>query len=150
MTCDSTHITAPDGTGKSAQQAMVVALKMAKLNTTDIDYVNPHATSTVLGDMAENAAVKSLFGDHAYKMAISSTKSMTGHLLGASGGVETVILAKVLETGQLPPTINLDNPDEGFDLNYVPHEAQERSVKYCMTNNFGFGGHNVSLILGKV
>ncbi len=150
MTCDSTHITAPDETGVSARHAMKVSLKMAKLDVTDIGYINPHATSTKLGDMAENAAVKGLFGDHAYKTVISSTKSMTGHLLGASGGVELVILAKVLETGDVPPTINLDNPDEGFDLNYVPHEAQHHDVKYCMSNNFGFGGHNVSLVMGKV
>src|SRR5690606_35523493 len=111
------------------------------LNLSDIDYINAHASSTPLGDTAENNAVKAVFGDHATKLAMSSTKSMIGHLLGASGGIESVIVAKAMETGDIPPTINLDNPDEGFDLNYVANEAQHREVRYAINNSFGFGGH---------
>jgi len=150
MTADAGHITQPNEQGMGAQRAMNRALTTAGVSTGDIDYINAHGTSTPLGDLAENNAVKALFGDDAYKLAVSSTKSMLGHLLGASGGVETIITAKAIQTGVLPPTINLDDPDEGCDLNYVANEAQEREVKYAMTNSFGFGGHNSSLVLGKV
>ena len=150
QTGDGGHITAPDEEGRGAGEAMARALRMANVNLGDIDYINAHATSTHLGDLAENNAIKSLFGSHAKDLAVSSTKSMTGHLLGASGGVETVILAKTIETGVMPPTINLHNPDEGCDLNYIANEAQQKDVKYAISNSFGFGGHNVSLVVGKV
>lgn len=150
MTADAGHITAPDENGAGAAAAMRASLQFAQLNPSDIVHVNPHATSTPLGDLAENAAIKSVFGDHAKKLAISATKSMTGHLLGASGGIEAVMTAKAIETGDCPPTINLDNPDEGCDLNYCANAAQHHDVKIAMCNNFGFGGHNVSLVMGRV
>ena len=150
MTADGGHITQPDENGRGATEAMRRGLKMADLDMTEIGYINAHGTSTPLGDLSENRAVKTLFGDHAYKLAMSSTKSMTGHLLGASGGVETIITALVLRSGNLPPTINLDEPDDDCDLDYVAHEAQHRDVRYAMSNSFGFGGHNSCLVLGKV
>lgn len=150
MSADAGHITQPDEQGSGAQLAMKRAVAKAGLNLTDIDYVNAHGTSTPLGDKAENNAVKNLFGDHAYKLVVSSTKSMTGHLLGASGGIETIFAALALRDGVTPPTINHDNPDEGCDLNYSPNAAQEHDLKYTMSNSFGFGGHNSSLVLGKV
>ena len=150
MSADAGHITQPDEQGSGAQLAMKRAIAKAGLNLTDIDYVNAHGTSTPLGDKAENNAVKNLFGDHAYKLVVSSTKSMTGHLLGASGGIETIFAALALRDGVTPPTINHDNPDEGCDLNYSANEAQPHDLKYTMSNSFGFGGHNSSLVLGKV
>jgi 3-oxoacyl-[acyl-carrier-protein] synthase II len=130
------------------------ALREARLNASDIDYVNAHGTSTLLGDKAEVAAVMSIFGDHARKSAggkllMSSTKSMTGHCLGASGAVETVACIHAVRDGVIPPTINLDRPDEGFDIDLVPHHARERRTKYAMNNTFGFGGHNVTLLVGR-
>ena len=122
---DGSHITAPDEEGKGAARAMELALKHANINTTDVDYINAHGTSTPLGDLAETRAVKRLFGDQAYKIPMSSTKSMTGHLLGASGGVEAIIAIKALQTGSLPPTINLDTPDPDCDLDYVPNTARQ-------------------------
>ncbi|MBI1368731.1 MAG: beta-ketoacyl-ACP synthase II [Planctomycetes bacterium] len=150
MSADAGHITQPDEQGSGAQMAMRRAIKMAGIGLEDIGYINAHGTSTPLGDKAENNAIKNLFGPAAYKLAVSSTKSMTGHLLGASGGIETIIAAKALSTGDIPPTINLENPDEGCDLDYVANEAQHRDLKYVMTNSFGFGGHNSSLVLGKI
>jgi len=150
MTGDGGHITAPDENGAGAAEAMRRALRSAGIAETDIDHVNPHATSTHLGDLAETRALKTVFGDHAPKLAISATKSMTGHTLGASGGLEAVMATKALQTGVCPPTINLDHPDGGCDLNYCAHEAQQHDIKYAMSNNFGFGGHNVSLVFGKV
>ncbi|QNN24520.1 beta-ketoacyl-ACP synthase II [Planctomycetales bacterium ZRK34] len=150
MSADAGHITQPDEQGSGAQMAMRRAVKIAGLNLEDINYINAHGTSTPLGDKAENNAIKNLFGDHARKLCVSSTKSMTGHLLGASGGIETIIAAKALATGDIPPTINLDNPDEGCDLDFVANTAQNRDLKYVMTNSFGFGGHNSSLVLGKI
>ena len=150
QSADGSHITAPDEQGRGAAYAMEAALKNAGVNTNEIDYVNAHGTSTPLGDLAETRAVKRLFGDLAYKIPMSSTKSMTGHLLGASGGVEAIITAKALATGCLPPTINLDEPGEECDLDYVPNTARENPIKVAMSNSFGFGGHNVSLVLGKV
>lgn len=150
MTADAGHIAQPDEQGAGAQRAMKQAVTMAGLNVTDIGYINAHGTSTPLGDKAENNAIKSVFGNHAGSVAVSSTKSMTGHLLGASGGVETIVTALAMKDGKLPPTINLENPDEGFDLNYVANEAQERQVQFALTNSFGFGGHNSCLALGKV
>jgi 3-oxoacyl-[acyl-carrier-protein] synthase II len=148
QSADASHITAPDERGRGAAHAMELAIKDADLALDKLDYINAHGTSTGLGDIAETRAIKRLFKDHASKVAVSSTKSMTGHLLGASGGVEAIITAKAIETGTLPPTINLDNPDEECDLDYVPHTARQAPVKAAMSNSFGFGGHNVSLLLG--
>ncbi len=152
--CDATHITAPDVEGQGAARSMRWALRDAKLSASDIEYVNAHGTSTPLGDKAEVAAVMSIFGDHARKSAggkllMSSTKSMTGHCLGASGAVELVACIHAVRDGVIPPTINLDRPDEGFDIDLVPHHARERRTKYAMNNTFGFGGHNVTLIVGR-
>jgi 3-oxoacyl-[acyl-carrier-protein] synthase II len=146
---DAFHIAAPDEAGAGAQMAMRFAIADAQLNLDQIDYINAHGTSTPLGDAAEVRAVKALFGPHASKLAMSSTKSMTGHALGAAGGIESVAVALALHDGVMPPTINLDNPDEGFDLNFVPNQAQERPIRYAINNSFGFGGHNVSVVFGR-
>jgi len=122
----------------------------AKLNPEDIGYINAHGTSTPFNDVAETQAIKGVFGDHAYKLAVSSTKSITGHLLGAAGGIEAVICGLALTHGALPPTINLDNPDPGCDLDYIPHQAREQSVTNILSNAFGFGGTNACLVLGKM
>ncbi len=150
MTGDGGHITAPDENGTGAAEAMRRALKSAGISETDVQHVNPHATSTPLGDMAEHRAIKAVFGDHSKNLAISATKSMTGHLLGASGGIEAIMAALAVSTGDCPPTMNLENPDDGCDLNYCAGAAQHHDVKYAMCNNFGFGGHNISLVFGKV
>jgi 3-oxoacyl-[acyl-carrier-protein] synthase II len=152
--CDAGHITAPDEQGLGAVRSMKLALRDAGLNTDQIDYINAHGTSTPLGDKAEVAAVLGLFGPHARKSAggkllMSSTKSMHGHALGASGAVEMVACVHAVRDGVIPPTINLDDPDEGFDMDLVPHHARERRVRYAMNNTFGFGGHNVTLIVGR-
>ena len=125
------------------------ALRDAEIAPEQIGYINAHGTSTPLGDAAEVYAVKSVFGDHAKKLAISSTKSMTGHALGAAGGIESVAVIKALEQGILPPTLNLENPDDGFDLDFVPNAAREQQVEYALNNSFGFGGHNVSLVFSR-
>jgi len=150
---DAGHITAPDPAGNGAARSMKMALKDARLNLSDIGYINAHGTSTPLGDKAEVAAVLNVFGDHARKSAggklmMSSTKSMHGHCLGASGAVELIACMHAVNDGVIAPTINLDSPDEGFDVDLVPHHARERRVKYVMNNTFGFGGHNVTLIFG--
>ena len=145
ITGDASHIAAPDAEGTGAKVAMKSALHHGGINLDQIDYINAHGTSTPLGDVAEVAAVKGLFGDHAYKLAMSSTKSCTGHTLGAAGGIESIAVVKAICEGVMPPTINLDNPDEGFDLNFVANTAQEREIKVALNNSFGFGGHNVSL-----
>ncbi|HEX7009153.1 MAG TPA: beta-ketoacyl-ACP synthase II [Phycisphaeraceae bacterium] len=150
QSADGSHITAPDEQGRGAAYAMEVALKDAGISTHDVDYINAHGTSTPLGDVAETRAIKLLFNSQASRVAVSSTKSMTGHLLGASGGIEAIITAKAIQTGALPPTINLDEPDEECDLDYIPHTAREANVRYAMSNSFGFGGHNVSLVMGKI
>ncbi len=150
QSADGGHITAPHPEGIGAAYAMQAALKDAQLNTDQIDYINAHGTSTGLGDLAETKAVKSLFKENAKKLMMSSTKSMTGHLLGASGGIEAIITAKALQEGVLPPTINLDNPDDECDLDYIPHTARQVNAQYAMSNSFGFGGHNVSLVLKKI
>ena len=150
MSGDASHITAPEETGKGASMAMAKALQDAGVNGDVVDYINAHGTSTPLGDIAETKAVKNTFGPHARKLAISSTKSQVGHLLGASGGVESVITALAVHHNTLPPTINLDNPDPECDLDYVPNKARDMKVIHAMTNSFGFGGHNVSLLLKKV
>ena len=146
---DAFHIAAPDEKGAGAQRAMANALADAERNCDTVGYINAHGTSTPLGDAAEVSAVKHLFGAHAKKLAMSSTKSVTGHALGAAGGIETVATVLALERGVLPPTINLDTPDEGFDLDFVANQAQERRVDVAINNSFGFGGHNTSLVLGR-
>ncbi len=151
---DAAHITAPDSEGRGAARAMIGALKDAQLDASAIDYVNAHGTSTPLGDAAEVAAVTRVFGEHAQKskggtLMMSSTKSMVGHCLGASGGVEMCACLGALREGVVCPTINCDNPDDGFDLDFVPHEARERPIRYAMNNTFGFGGHNVTLLVAR-
>ncbi len=150
MSGDGHHITAPPEDGRGAAMAMKLALKDAKLAPESIEYINAHGTSTPLGDMAETCALKTIFGPHAKKLAISSTKSQMGHLLGASGGVEAIISALAVNRNLIPPTINLENPDEGCDLDYVPNKARDRHLTYAMSNSFGFGGHNASLLFKKV
>jgi 3-oxoacyl-[acyl-carrier-protein] synthase II len=149
MSGDAHHITAPWEDGRGAAMAMNFALKDAGVSPDIVDYINAHGTSTPLGDLAETKAVKSSFGTHAKKVAISSTKSQLGHLLGASGGVEAVITAMVVSRNLIPPTINLDDPDPECDLDYTPHRARDMKVTYAMSNSFGFGGHNASLLLKK-
>lgn len=146
---DAGHIAAPDPEGAGAAQAMKVAMSQAGLNREDVDYINAHGTSTPLGDTAEVLAVKSLFGDHARRLCISSTKSMTGHCLGAAGGIESVVTILAVRDGVAPPTINLENPDEGFDLDFVANQAQQRPLRHALNNTFGFGGHNVSLVFSR-
>jgi 3-oxoacyl-[acyl-carrier-protein] synthase II len=150
MSADAHHITAPLEDGAGAAMAMTLALRDAKLDGQQVDYINAHGTSTPLGDIAETKAVKKTFSDHAYKLAISSTKSQLGHLLGASGGVEAVITAMAISRNLIPPTINLDTPDPECDLDFVPHKARDRKVAVAMSNSFGFGGHNASLLMRKV
>jgi len=149
-TCDAFHITAPQENGAGAAACMGGALAMAGLAPEQIDYINAHGTSTRLNDVIETRAIKTTFGSHARRVMISSTKSMTGHLLGAAGGLEAIVCVKALEEGIVPPTINLDEPDPECDLDYVPHHAREVEINTAMTNSFGFGGHNVSLIFRKI
>jgi len=149
MTCDAYHITAPDPAGMGAAMAMDLCLKDAGMKPQEIDYVNAHGTSTPLGDIAETQAIKKIFGEHAPKLAVSSTKSMTGHLLGAAGGIEAIICALSMERGVIPPTINLVDPDPECDLDYVPNKAVKREVKAAISNSFGFGGHNATILLRR-
>jgi 3-oxoacyl-[acyl-carrier-protein] synthase II len=149
MSGDGYHITAPHEDGIGASKAMSLALADAGVNADVVDYINAHGTSTPLGDVAETRAIKSTFGAHATKLAISSTKSQLGHLLGASGGVEAVASAMSVHQNLIPPTINLDSPDAECDLDYVPHKARDLKVTYAMSNSFGFGGHNASLLFKK-
>lgn len=146
MSADAYHITAPDEDASGAIRSMQAALHDACLKPDDIQYINAHGTSTHLNDLNETIAVKKVFGDHAYKLAMSSTKSMTGHLLGAAGAVEAIFSIKALQQQIAPPTINLDNPDEGCDLNYVAHSPQQMKIDYALSNSLGFGGTNGSLI----
>ncbi len=150
-TADAHHMTAPHPEGLGAMNVMKMAIKDAKLNLEDIDYVNVHGTSTPLGDIAETIAIKRVFGDHATKLNISSTKSMTGHLLGAAGAIESIAGIMALNHGIVPPTINhfTDDPEIDNTLNLTFNEAQERDVNYILSNTFGFGGHNSSLVFGK-
>lgn len=150
MSGDAFHMTSPPADGAGAALAMSHALKDANLAPESIDYINAHGTSTPAGDKAEAAAVKSIFGDHAYKLMVSSTKSMTGHLLGAAGAVETIFSVLALKDQVVPPTINLDNPDEGCDLDFVAHTARQTKVEHVLCNSFGFGGTNGSLLLKRV
>ncbi len=147
---DAYHMTLPAPGGEGARRCMEMAMRDAKVNPDQIDYINAHGTSTPAGDLAESNAVKAAFGDHARDLAMSSTKSMTGHTLGAAGGIEAVFSLLALRDQVAPPTINLDDPDEGCDLNYVPHTAQERKMDIVLTNSFGFGGTNGSLVLRRV
>ncbi|MGD9108053.1 MAG: beta-ketoacyl-ACP synthase II [Gammaproteobacteria bacterium] len=147
MSGDAHHITAPSVDGQML--SMQNALHDANLKPEDIDYINAHGTSTLIGDISEVDAIKKLFGSHAYKLAVSSTKSMTGHLLGATGAIEAIFSILAIRDQIAPPTINLDNPDEGCDLNFVPHRAQPKEIKIALSNSFGFGGTNGTLIFKK-
>ncbi|QBK25426.1 beta-ketoacyl-ACP synthase II [Ureibacillus thermophilus] len=149
-TGDAYHITAPAPNGEGAARAIKQAIHDAGIDPTEIDYINAHGTSTPYNDLYETMAVKSVFGEHAYKLAMSSTKSMTGHLLGAAGGVEAIFTVLAIQEGILPPTINLHNPDPECDLDYVPNEARKAEVRYAMSNSLGFGGHNASLVFKKL
>jgi 3-oxoacyl-[acyl-carrier-protein] synthase II len=149
MTCDAHHITSPTPGGVGGAEAMRLALQDARIEADAVDYVNAHGTSTPANDSNESSAIKSALGDRAKQIPVSSTKSMTGHALGAAGGIESVAVVKALETGILPPTINLESPDDEFDLDFVANEAVERPIDYAINNSFGFGGHNVSLVFGR-
>jgi 3-oxoacyl-[acyl-carrier-protein] synthase II len=145
MNSDAYHMTSPSPGGEGAADCMRLALEDAGLNPEDVDYINAHGTSTPAGDVAETMAVKAAFGDHAYKLAVSSTKSMTGHMLGAAGGAEALFTVLALRDQVMPPTINLDNPDDACDLDYVPHTAREAKIDVALSNSFGFGGTNGTL-----
>jgi 3-oxoacyl-[acyl-carrier-protein] synthase II len=147
---DGGHITQPDAEGTGAARAMSSALRDARLNPDQIDYINAHGTSTPLGDKAETRAIKTVFGEAARRISISSTKSQLGHLLGASGGVELVLSLLALRYQVCPPTINYDTPDPDCDLDYTPNEPRERVIRAAMSNSFGFGGHNASIIVGRL
>jgi 3-oxoacyl-[acyl-carrier-protein] synthase II len=150
MSGDAFHMTAPSESGEGAARCMAAAIRDAGINAEAIGYINAHGTSTPAGDLAETMAVKAALGEHAYRTMVSSTKSMTGHLLGAAGGIEAVFSAMALHTGVIPPTINLDNPSEGCDLDYVPHVAREKRVEVALSNSFGFGGTNGTLVFRRV
>jgi 3-oxoacyl-[acyl-carrier-protein] synthase II len=146
LSADAYHMTAPPPSGEGAARAMQLALDHAHISPDQVDYINAHATSTGLGDVSETRAIKSVFGDHAKKVSISSTKSMTGHLLGGSGAVEMAACALSIRDSVIPPTINLENPDEECDLDYTPNTAREKKVRVIVNNSFGFGGHNATLV----
>jgi len=146
LSADAYHMTAPPHDGGGAAKAMELALEHAALSIDQVDYINAHATSTGLGDVAETRAIKSVFGDRAKSVSISSTKSMTGHLLGGAGAIEMAACALAIRDGVIPPTINLDNPDEECDLDFTPHTAREKKVSVAVNNSFGFGGHNATLV----
>lgn len=148
-TGDAHHITAPAPGGEGGVRAMKMAIEDSGVSPEEVDYINAHGTSTPYNDEFETAAIKSVFGEHAYKLAISSTKSMTGHLLGAAGGVEAIFTALTLKHGMIPPTINYETPDEKCDLDYVPNESRKRDVKVALSNSLGFGGHNATLAFKK-
>lgn len=150
MSGDAYHMTSPPEDGRGAAAAMRQALADAGLNASDLSYVNAHGTSTEAGDLAESVAIRSVFGSHADELAVSSTKSMIGHLLGAAGSVEAILTIMALRENVAPPTINLDSPSPGCDLNYVPHQAQERPIQHALSNSFGFGGTNGSLIFSQL
>lgn len=149
MMCDAQHLTAPHTEGRGAIQAMNMALREAGMKPEDVDYVNAHGTSTPINDPFETKAIKASFGEHAHKLKVSSTKSMTGHCIGAAGGIEAIVCAKTITEGVIPPTINLTEPDPECDLDYVPNTAVKADVNVAMSNTFGFGGHNGVLLLQK-
>ena len=146
VSADAYHMTAPPPDGEGAARSMQRALEQARLAPEQVDYINAHATSTDIGDICETRAIKQVFGAHAYKLAISSTKSMTGHLLGGAGAVEMAVCALAIRDSVIPPTINLENPDKECDLDYTPNVARERKVRVALNNSFGFGGHNATLV----
>jgi 3-oxoacyl-[acyl-carrier-protein] synthase II len=146
LSADAYHMTAPPPDGEGAARAMQLALEHARVPPDQVDYINAHATSTDIGDICETRAIKQVFGDYAYKLAISSTKSMTGHLLGGAGGVEMAACALAIRDSVIPPTINLENPGEECDLDYTPNVAREKKVRVALNNSFGFGGHNATLV----
>ncbi len=148
-TSDAYHVTAPDESGEGARRAMLMALKDANLTVNDIDYINAHGTSTPLNDKMETFAIKNAFGEQAYNIPVSSTKSMTGHVMGAAAAVESVFCIKALQDNFIPPTINLDHQDPELDLDFVPHVGRAKELNYVMSNSFGFGGHNMVVIFGK-
>jgi beta-ketoacyl-acyl-carrier-protein synthase II len=149
LTADAYHITSPEPSGKGAIRAMEEAIRMAGIKPDQIDYINAHGTSTDANDKMETNAIKTIFKDHAYKLSVSSTKSMSGHLLGGAGAFEAMVAVKSCIENKIPPTINLENPDEGMDLDYVPNKMKEKTVNYAMSNSFGFGGHNAVVIIRK-
>ena len=146
---DGYHIVQPDPEGRGAAQAFSLALKNAGINPHQVDYINAHGTSTEINDVMETKAIKKVFGDHAYRIAVSSTKSMTGHLLGAAGAVEFIATVLSCRYDMIPPTINLNNPDPECDLDYVPNTAREKIVNIALSDSLGFGGHNAVLVLKK-
>ncbi len=150
MSGDAFHMTAPAPGGEGAARCMQAAIKDAGISETEIDHINAHGTSTQMNDLYETMAIKSVFKNHAYRIAISATKSMTGHLLGGGGGIETVFTALAIHHGVVPPTLNLENPSQECDLDYVPKQARKKNVIYAMSNSFGFGGTNACLILKKM
>jgi 3-oxoacyl-[acyl-carrier-protein] synthase II len=146
LSADAYHMTAPPPNGEGAVRAMQLALEHARVSPDQVDYINAHATSTDIGDLCETRAIKQVFGEQAYKVSISSTKSMTGHLLGGAGGIEMAACALAIRDSVIPPTINLENPGEGCDLDYTPNVAREKKVRVTLNNSFGFGGHNATLV----
>ncbi len=149
LTGDAYHITAPAPGGEGAAQCMKMALEDAKIAPDEVDYINAHGTSTPFNDLSETIAIKKVFNEHSKRLMVSSTKSMTGHLLGAAGGVEAILTALTLKTGIIPPTINYETPDPECDLDYVPNKAREKKIKYALSNSFGFGGTNATLVFKK-
>jgi 3-oxoacyl-[acyl-carrier-protein] synthase II len=149
MSADAYHMTAPSEDADGATRVMQLAIEAAGIRPEDVDYINAHGTSTPHNDRIETHAIKRAFGDHAYKLAVSSSKSMTGHLLGAAGGLEAGITVLALRHQKIPPTVNLEQPDEGLDLDYVPGQAREMPISYALSNSFGFGGTNGSLLFKR-
>ncbi|MNZ54955.1 3-oxoacyl-[acyl-carrier-protein] synthase 2 [compost metagenome] len=149
MSGDAYHMTSPPDSGEGAARCMANALRDAGIQPAEVSYINAHGTSTPAGDIAEVAAIKRVFGEHAYKLAVSSTKSMTGHLLGAAGAVEAIFSVLAINSQMAPPTINLDEPDEGCDLDFVPHQARSMPIDVVLSNSFGFGGTNGSLVFRR-
>src|SRR5207237_10859677 len=147
LPADAYHMPAAPPKSEGAARAMQLALGHAKITASQVDYVNAHATSTGLGDVCETRAIKTVFGEHAHKVSISSTKSMTGHLLGGAGAIEMAVCALAIRDSVIPPTINLENPDEECDLDYTPNVAKEKKVRVAINNSFGFGGHNATLVV---
>ncbi len=149
LSADAYHMTAPPADGEGAARAMQIAMAHAKTTPDQVDYVNAHATSTGLGDISETRALKTVFGEHAHKVSISATKSMTGHLLGGAGAVEMAACALAIRDSVIPPTINLENPDPECDLDYTPKVAKEKKIRIALNNSFGFGGHNATLVAAE-